>query len=111
MTSMPPSTPGPPEPPPPGPGKSARFPGATFEYWGDAPERCLRCNGPWRRVQTGLTCVVCGHAVVVAQALEQAMGLDRWLNAPDSPPITWKRRRSKPRVLSGTIKRTGKDPQ
>jgi hypothetical protein len=53
------------------------FPGARVRFFDQAPPRCPRegCGGPFRVVETGLVCTLCGREVIVGAALRAlAMG-------------------------------------
>jgi len=46
-----------------------RYPGADYERVDDVPPRCERCGGPWRRMETGVSCWTCARRVVIAETL------------------------------------------
>lgn len=45
------------------------FPHAHVRRLADAPATCNRCGGLWRKVETGLSCLLCGRECVVAETL------------------------------------------
>lgn len=45
------------------------FPHAHLRRLADAPATCHRCGGLWRQVETGLSCLICGKELVVAETL------------------------------------------
>lgn len=45
------------------------YPGATIKTFAQAPPRCSHCGGPWRLVETGYSCLICGRGIIVSAAL------------------------------------------
>jgi hypothetical protein len=39
--------------------------------WDEAPDRCLKCSGLWRRTQAGYICTLCGYDLFVLTALSR----------------------------------------
>ena len=49
------------------------YPGATYATDADVPPACPRCGGPWRQVEGGWSCYLCGRDCYVASALRVAI--------------------------------------
>ena len=53
--------------------RTDRTPAERFPYTHRADEvssRCARCGGPWRRVPSGVSCLLCGQEVLIAECLD-----------------------------------------
>lgn len=45
----------------------ADYPGAILAA--EVPAKCVNCSGPWRRVDEGVGCILCGRRIAIKELL------------------------------------------